>query len=167
VTVRIVAPEVGDADTVADLWVALASEQRPHGSTLAADANREVIRTDALRRIVADEVLIARDVGGTPEIVGFVTFERIDGRFAESVDRGLVNNLYVRPEWRNDGIGTRLLAAAEERLAEAGATVVGLEAMTANDDARQFYRRAGYDPHRIEFRKRIETDRSGDDPSDD
>jgi ribosomal protein S18 acetylase RimI-like enzyme len=120
---------------------------------LLAGANREAIAATVLTHIVADETLVARrdDV-----IAGFVTFEAATGRYEEAVDRGIVHNLYVRPADRNEGLGGRLLAAAEDRLAEQGIEVVSLEVLADNEAARRFYRRAGYQPHRLTVEKSLD-----------
>lgn len=167
-----------DVDVLVDQWVALAGEQRSHGTYVLPEENRAGIREDFLRRAVTGELLLARedpsevvegdgdgnggadrtdDYPGLREgIVGFVSFGTTPGGFAEDVDRGLVSNLYVRPDRRNEGVGATLLSAAEERLADAGMTVVTLEAMADNDEARRFYRERGYAPHRVELSKSLE-----------
>ena len=53
--------------------------------------------------------------------------------------------LQVPPRARNQGIGTALVAAAEERAIARGMSRVGLGVDTANPDAARLYRRLGYD----------------------
>ena len=72
--------------------------------------------------------------------------------------RCLIHNLFVRAPERGDGIGSALLTAAEEALDAGGAAVIALESMAENDAARAFYRRHGYDPHRVELEKPINGD---------
>jgi len=166
--------EADDVDALVEQWVALAREQRRHDTHILPDANRERIRRDFLSRVVADELLVARESDGTPDsgadapgvecgIAGFVAFGRDRGRFEEDTERGIVTNLYVRPDRRDAGVGTELLAATEQRLAERGVAVVALEAMADNESARRFYRRRGYAPHRVELEKRL--NREDDDRS--
>ena len=143
-----------ELDALADLWVDLAVEQREHGSHLHAAANRATIRESLARHLVVDGLLVARDGGP----VGFVAFDRESSGYDRTVDRGVVRNLYVVPERRGEGIGSRLLEAAETALAEAGVDRVALEALASNDDGRRFYERHGYRDHRVELEKRVETD---------
>jgi ribosomal protein S18 acetylase RimI-like enzyme len=143
-----------DLDAVVDLWVALADEQREHGSHLPPAANREAIRASASHHLLTDGLLIARDDGP----VGFVMFGPESGSFEQDVDRGVVRSLYVRPNARGRGIGTDLLTAAEHRLADAGFDVVAIEALADNEGARRLYRRLGYRPHRVELEKSLESD---------
>ena len=146
-------PETGDVDELADLWVALAAEQRDHRTHILPERNRTQIRDTLHRHAQSGGAFVARVDG---DIAGFVTFEFANDAFDTDVERGIVQNLYVRPERRNDGIGRALLDRAESELTENGADVVAVETMAANDDARRFYRRLGYEPHRITLETRPE-----------
>jgi len=180
-----------DVDAVADLWVALADGQRSYGTHLVAAENRPDAADAAARAVVTDGLLVARVTGPNstdsepgaadardpdaadatvgssgsepPTIVGFVTFGVESGRYDLDVTRGVVYNLFVRERHRGAGVGSRLLAAAESALADAGVDVISLEAMAGNEDARRFYRRHGYHPHRVELEKSVRGDRSDSD----
>ena len=151
----ITTPSTELTDRLTDMWVDLARGQRTHGSHLLGPENRAVIRETVIQRIVAENLFVARLDG---EVVGFVMFTVEHGRYEQDVTPGLVENLYVVPTARRDGIGSALLAAAEERLVEDGATVLQLEAMARNDAARQFYAAHGYTPHRLALEKPTEND---------
>lgn len=151
----VTAATADDIEVVTDLWVALARGQREHGSTLLAAANRDTVRESIARGVVTGELLVARDDGG---IVGFVTFSLERGGYDRDHTRGTVDNLYVRPASRGEGTGSALLEAAENALREAGADVVALEAMAANERARAFYRDHGYEPNRVELEKPLRGD---------
>jgi len=155
VQAEITTASLDDADTLADLWVDLASGQRAFGSYLCAAENHSAIRETMVQRIVGDNLYVAELDGA---FVGFVTFTVEPGRFAQTATTGVVENLYVEPGSRRRGIGSALLAAAEGRLEAEGATVVTIEAMADNDAAREFYADHGYTPHRVELKKRTETD---------
>jgi ribosomal protein S18 acetylase RimI-like enzyme len=100
---------------------------------------------------------VEADVDADPDdVLGFVTASLATGEFVEASDRGVVRNLYVRPEARGHGIGTALLAVGEAHLAAEGAAVVSLEVLAANEAARRFYRRHGYGLHRVELQRRID-----------
>jgi len=144
-----------DVDTIVDLWVRLAESQRAHGSHLFGDRNRTAVRETVVQRIVAENVRIARL---DRQIVGFVMVTIDSGRYEQDETRGIIENIFVEPAHRDQGIGSALLDAAEELLHEAGADVLALEAMADNESARQFYRAHGYTPHRIELEKPTEND---------
>lgn len=148
-------PSTSDVDTIVDQWVALAHGQREHDSHISPESNRAVIREAALQHIVAEELLVAREGDG---IVGFVMFTIENGQYDQDVRRGIIQNLYVHPGHRNQGTGGALLEEAETHLAQQGADRVALNVMAKNQDALRFYRRHGYDPHRVELEKPVESD---------
>ena len=147
-------PDTSSVDDIVDMWIGLADGQRDHSSHLKAEANREQIRESILRHVVGDSVLVA----DTGRIVGFVMFTTESAQYVQDRSRGVIENLYVRPGRRGQGIGSALLGTAEGRLRDAGVDVIALEVMAPNDDARRFYRRHGYEPHRIEMEKPIADD---------
>lgn len=151
--VRITPATVDDVDPVTDLWIALAESQRAYGSALLAEGNRGAVREWVARSVVTGELLIARDGDGDP--LGFVGFTLDRGGYERDRTRGTVSNLYVVPGRRGEGIGTDLLEAAERALRETGAETVALEALAANERAREFYAAHGYEMHRVELRKSL------------
>jgi ribosomal protein S18 acetylase RimI-like enzyme len=148
-----------DVEVLTDMWLNLAAEQLQHGSHLRVEANRETIRIDLARHMAEGNVLVVR----ADSIVGFVSFEMGGGVFEERVRRGRIQNLYVEPGSRDGGVGSALLEAAEAALAAAGADVIAIEAMAENGGARRFYERHGYDAHRIEYERPVETDTDSND----
>lgn len=174
---RIESAEGGDVDALADAWVELAAEQRAHGSHLYADGNRQRIRESMAGHVVDGSCLLARpstedddggegsdsDSGGDWGFMGFVTFSVDGGGYEMDASRGTVENLFVRPAVRGEGVGAALLSAAEDALADRGVDVVSLEVLAANVRAREFYDREGYGEHRVVVEKRVdvETDTKG------
>jgi ribosomal protein S18 acetylase RimI-like enzyme len=153
---RVEQATLADVDALVDRWVDLARDQRAYDSHLAAAANRTPIRQTLARHVVVDGVRVVRDDGN--EVVGFVMFGLEQGDYEQTVTRGVVHNLFVAPEARGQGVGSALLESAEDALARAGADVVSLEAMAANDGARRFYERHGYRLHRVELEKPTRSD---------
>jgi len=147
-------PGMDEADAVTDAWVDLAAGQRQYGSLLRAEANREAVREAVARSIVTGGLLVAYD----PDLVGFVMFGPESGTYEQHAEKGIVENLYVVPERRGEGIGTALLEAAEESLAADGAEVISLDVMADNEAARRFYREHGYDPNRVTMTRPVESD---------
>lgn len=142
---------VDDLEALVQMWVDLAVGQRAYGSHLLGEPNEAAIRDHLTRQVLGDRVAVAT----AEKPVGFVSFAVETGRYDQDVTRGIVQDLYVRPARRGEGIGTRLLATAERALAGDGAGVVALEAMATNDDATRFYEARGYTPHRIEFERPV------------
>jgi ribosomal protein S18 acetylase RimI-like enzyme len=151
---EVVRPSMDAADRIADQWVTFAARQRDHGSHLLPEQNRKRIRETVARYIIRDQLLVAR----ADEIHGFVMYTLESSSYEQDTSRGVIENLYVEPSVRSQGVGSELLEAAEQDLADAGVSEVTLDVLAANDRARSFYRDHGYSPHRIECEKALDGD---------
>lgn len=60
----------------------------------------------------------------------------------------LIDQIYLKPEWRNQGIGTEILPMIEHQLKQAQAKAIALEVNIGNKAARRFYERHEFVPHR-------------------
>jgi ribosomal protein S18 acetylase RimI-like enzyme len=58
-----------------------------------------------------------------------------------------IDELYIEPQYRRQGIGRRAMQFVEERARELGVNAIHLEVDHGNDPAAELYRRAGYDDH--------------------
>jgi ribosomal protein S18 acetylase RimI-like enzyme len=152
---EIESPDTTIAGDVTDMWVDLAAGQREFGSHLRTDENRTRIRESVVRHIVTDTLLVARE---DEDLVGFVMFSVESGSFDQDVRRGVIENLFVDESHRRETVGAQLLEAAEEVLRERDVEVVALEVMWENESAREFYADHGYEPHRVEVEKALESD---------
>lgn len=72
------------------------------------------------------------------ELVGFALGRRKEGT------RGLLSDIYIRPEARRRGLGTELTRAVVEALRDTGATHVTLSVHPQNEPARAAYARWGF-----------------------
>jgi len=59
-------------------------------------------------------------------------------------DCGIIYHLFVQPEWRNKGIGKRMLRQAEKKLTKIGKTSIGILVDRMNSQAIRFYEKRGY-----------------------
>ncbi len=124
---------VGDAAGMAVLW-------REAG--LRFDAARVA---DELRSVLArDPGLVLVDMDDEGEIAGAV-LGAFDGR------RGSVNRLAVRKDRRGRGIGKRLMAELEERLAAIGCPKINLLVERGNAEVVSFYEALGYQTDDVIF----------------
>ena len=117
----------GDIDALLELWaVAAENDSRPADSAalianlLARDPEACVVAVDADERIVGSL------------IVGW------DGW------RAHLYRLAVHPDARRQGVGTRLLDAAEDRLRGLGATRIDAMVLNANELGQAIWSAAGY-----------------------
>ena len=70
--------------------------------------------------------------------------------------RGWIYLIAVRPDLRNQGIGSKLLKFAERRLESLGCMKINLQIMNDNESARYFYETLGYSAeNRISMGKRL------------
>lgn len=90
----------------------------------------------------ADGFLVARDADAARPVVGFVIGTPVS---CHGQPTGHIKNLAVRPDRREEGIGTALLEAAIDVLLSAGAETVTLEVRRENTAARSLYRSLGFE----------------------
>jgi ribosomal protein S18 acetylase RimI-like enzyme len=58
-----------------------------------------------------------------------------------------IDELYIEPQYRRQGIGRRAMQFTAERARELGVNAIHLEVDQGNDPAAELYRRAGYHDH--------------------
>lgn len=154
VEIRTAGPD--DVEAVVELWLRLVRDQYQYGTTLKADSNRTTARNWTAELIGRDGVIVAETDGA---IVGFASLAVEVDRFSRTTTTGVIHNLMVSEDYRDQGIGSRLLAAAEATLISRDVNRVRLEVLADNEAAARFYRERGYRDHRIQFAKDVdETD---------
>lgn len=165
----VIEPATGDdLEAVTDRWVALVADQRDHGSHLLSEANRSEARDVISQYVHTDNVAVARLVADDADdqavgdvlepVVGFVMFHVETGLYDQDARRGVIDNVYVDPGYRDRDVGSKLLAYAEDELTSATVDVLALSVMFDNESARRLYARRGYDPHRLLVEKPAESD---------
>ncbi|WP_087016037.1 GNAT family N-acetyltransferase [Thaumasiovibrio subtropicus] len=60
----------------------------------------------------------------------------------------IVDQFYLDPDWRSQGVGTLVIPAVEAALREEGIDALSMEVNIGNAGARRFYERMGYVPRR-------------------
>ena len=140
-TIDIRRAEPCDADQIADVhleaWRGAYSSIIPH-KALTSMINRRGAEwwANAIRR--AATVLVV-EIGGM--IAGYATIGR--NRAKELRQQGEIYELYLRPEYQGIGLGSRLLSAAKQKLADHGLKGVVVWALEDNANAVAFYAGAG------------------------
>jgi ribosomal protein S18 acetylase RimI-like enzyme len=140
--------------SAASRFVDLTPALRPQLETLAREYLAESGETfDAGRHGRAIDMLIAGDPVGRGWLI------EMDGRvqgyivvcLGFSVEYGgydsFIDEFYVRPAFRRQGLGRAALAHAERYLRDHGVRTIHLEVDRRNDAARGLYRRLGFVDH--------------------
>jgi GNAT superfamily N-acetyltransferase len=107
----------------------------------------ENIDSDVLRHFLADESLgKAYLVQQEDEVLGYIILTL--GYSLEYRGRdAFIDEFYIRPTHRGKGIGTQMLAFAEDACRELGVRSLHLEVDFENSDAQRLYDRVGYQRH--------------------
>ncbi len=140
-TIGIRKAEPRDAEAISDVhhqaWHGAYSGIIPHRA-LSKMVNRRGSQwwANAIRR--AATVLVV-EIGG--QLAGYATIGK--NRARELTQEGEIYELYLRPEYQGIGLGSRLFAAARQRLAESGLTGMVVWALEDNTGALSFYEGAG------------------------
>jgi ribosomal-protein-alanine N-acetyltransferase len=121
-----------DLDSV--LVMAAESEEAPHWNRRDYEQILRATPSDTLLRCG----LVAESDGN---LAGFAV-----SRWLRQETTADVEGLFVRPEYRRQGIGNRLLGACMAWAANAGASTMRLEVRASNTAAQALYRRHGFSP---------------------
>jgi GNAT superfamily N-acetyltransferase len=111
-------PEGEDENEVQRYWDAVEETRRRRGDVLVAIVNDEVV--------------------GITQVIIFPHFQHTGGWCAE------LESVHVRSDLRSQGIGAKLLAAAEELARREGCYRVQLTSRNIRSDAHRFYNAQGY-----------------------
>lgn len=147
---------MADVPEITDQWIDLVEGQRRHGAHLLGVENRPAATSIIEQYVHADGLALARTDDRDGRLVGFVMYHIERGMYEQDLRRGIIENVYVLPTDRNEGIGSQLLDYAESALAKEGAEVVALSVLAENEGARELYRDRGYRPHRITMERSLD-----------
>lgn len=135
VTIRRARPS--DADAIAGLATQLGYRAEP---SAVADRLSRVLARSSQEFLVADHA--ERPVGWIHMLVS---------EYVEADAFVVIGGLVVDREYRNQGIGRRLLAKAEEWAAQQGCSVIRLSSSVQRTDAHAFYEHAGYSKLKTQY----------------
>jgi ribosomal protein S18 acetylase RimI-like enzyme len=148
-----IAADPAALDALEPLWIALHRHHRtvvPSAAMLVDDDAVSWSRRRALYRgwmEAGDALVLVARRGGAP--VGYAVAHLQDGpddTFAVGARYAELYSLSVAPEARGGGVGTALMDALDERLAELGIADLSIGVMAGNEDAIRFYRKRGLVP---------------------
>lgn len=110
---------------------------------------------DAFDRVAADpdNTILVGEVDG--RVVACCQLILIPGLSLRAATRAQIEGVRVVASERGKGIGTALLAEAERRARERGATLMQFTSNSTRDRARAFYERLGYVASHTGFKKSL------------
>jgi GNAT superfamily N-acetyltransferase len=120
-------PEYEDEHDVDAYWAAIEETRRRRGDVLVADADGEVV--------------------GICQVMVFPHFQRTGSWCAE------LESVHVRSDIRSQGVGAKLLAAAEELARREGCYRMQLTSRNVREDAHRFYTANGFELTSQGFKK--------------
>ena len=100
-----------------------------------------------------DSFILVAEMGNT--IVGLVNFN-LRQALLHSGPSALIDELIVTEAFRGKGVGTQLVDAAVEQCKQLGCCEIEVSTETANDRARAFYQRCGFEEKGVLFERDIE-----------
>ncbi len=94
------------------------------------------------------------------KVAGFTVALLLQPSFEDQIGaipslRGRITELYVATSYRGQGIGTRLVRAAEKYLQAKGCDVIRIEVFVPNINAHSLYKKLGYKDRDIDMIKKI------------
>jgi len=158
--VRVAQPE--DAEAIGSLWLELVGYHREldenmpkpsqDGAHRYAQRIRYTLDDDTHLVLVAeeDEALVGYNLGMVIDLLPDVFV---------SERAGMIADVYVRPEWRGQGVGTALMSAMRDWFALRGVTHYELYVAAVNEQGRRFWEKTmGGVPVMIRMRMPVEVD---------
>lgn len=122
-------PEMEDETNVEAYWSAVEENRRRKGEVLVAELDNEIV--------------------GIVQVMVFPLFSYTGSWCCE------LESVHVRSDLRGKGIGSQLLAKAEEFAREQGCFRVQLTSRNVREDAHRFYKNAGFEQTSQGFKKLI------------
>jgi GNAT superfamily N-acetyltransferase len=105
-----------------------------------------------LKRIESGIVLLAKEKDNlTGYICGYVY--NFPARTPESVAE--IENMFVKPEYRNKKVGTKLFEAFQTIAKQKGAGILRVGAIAGNQNALEFYKNKGLELHEVILEKNL------------
>lgn len=85
------------------------------------------------------------------KIVGFITGEILKKKAWYNVQLGEINNIFVLKEYRQKGIGKKLIETIINSFKEEGITNIQLYTFSNNTDAIKFYEKIGFKKYNVQM----------------
>ena len=138
-------------DDVEPLWLAMLRHHTtidPRGLVPRSPADSWARYRAACRRHFAEggSFFVLAEAGGRPVGFAMVSIDQEVPLMWDTEPGATLHTLSVLPEWRDRGIGTRLMKAVHAELRRRGVSHLVMRVMAANERVMNLYRSFGYRP---------------------
>lgn len=144
-----------DLDALVDRWCDLANAMEEYSELNELDASNETVE-DGFRAHFDDEDVTDYLIVHDDETIGFVTLR--EGRHPSRRDSRYLRvvNLAIDEDYRNYGHGSRVLERVRELARDRDCDHLKVSCECHNEDARRFYRDAGFRPKQVDYAQPLE-----------
>ncbi len=91
-------------------------------------------------------------------VIGWSWLKVYQNEFFKEGVYGEINEIYVIPEWRNRGIGKRIIEHALSWFKDKGVRTIRVEVLASNDEAIRFYKKFGFKPNYMSMQMTLESE---------
>jgi len=91
------------------------------------------------------------------QVVGWSWLKVYQNEFFKEGAYGGIYEIYVVSEWRNRGIGKKIMKHAFNWFKDRGVRTIRVEVLASNDEAISFYERFGFKPNYISMQMTMES----------
>jgi ribosomal protein S18 acetylase RimI-like enzyme len=145
-----------DVATLAEYWFALATDMEPYDelNELSVEGPSDV-KTGFVELLDEDNTnAFLLSVDG--ERVGYVLLREGDHPTRTRSTYIDIVDLYVEPEYRDEGHGSDALDAVDRIARDRGVDYVEVSCEWANEGARRFYEDNGFEPKQVTYTRRVD-----------
>ena len=147
------AATISDLKEVCEKWWKLLDHQGPTGDGAPRNAENEFAAMEFLRKRIIRKLVFMAELDQKNIGIASITAENSPLEGAPVIWN--IADVWVDEDWRNMGIGRKLVHHCEQHAIDQGADEVRLTVHPSNDSVVAFYQRIGYTTQLLKLTKRF------------